>query len=74
MSLAQALAVANRAALSEGTVPDDSLISIDEESFPSGNVWCIQYGPRAYINKRGGDLIVMIDQRTNSVQQILYGQ
>lgn len=74
MSVARALALANEAALAQGTEPANSLVSITEESSSTGRVWRIHYGPRDYIVRRGGDLIVFVDERGEAVQRIIRGQ
>lgn len=74
MSVARALALANEAALTHGTKPDDSLVTITEEASSAGSHWRIHYGPRAYLGRRGGDLIVLVDERSESVQRIIRGQ
>lgn len=74
MSVASALAVANEAAIAQGSDPGKSLIAITEESSPSGTVWRISYMARDYVNRRGGDLIVLVDNNTQTVQRILRGQ
>ncbi|HTU88471.1 MAG TPA: hypothetical protein VMF69_00085 [Gemmataceae bacterium] len=74
MSVARALALANEAALSQGIKPADSLVTISEEASAAGRLWRIHYGPRDYINRRGGDLIVLVDERGEAVQRIIRGQ
>ena len=74
MSVAQALALANEAALGRGIVPADSLVTISEETTATGRIWRIHYGPRNFINRRGGDLIVLVDEKTWAVQRIMHGQ
>lgn len=68
MSVAKALAMANGAVVSKGVNPADLLISISEESSTSGRVWRVHYGPRDFVNRRGGDLIVLVDEHSGSVQ------
>jgi hypothetical protein len=74
MSVARALAVANEAAVAEGIVPADSLATISEEPANEEGDWRIHYGPRDYVNRRGGDLIVLVDQRAGEVRRIIRGQ
>src|SRR5438034_3471964 len=59
MSVARALALANEAALAQATDPDNSLVTISEETSSAGRLWRIHYGPRDYVGRRGGDLIVL---------------
>lgn len=74
MSVARALARANEAALANGTNPADSLVTIEEDSSSPIRLWRIHYGPRDYIGRRGGDLIVLVDERGEAVQRIIQGQ
>ena len=74
MSAASALAVANEAALAHGTAPAKSLVTITEETAPTGLIWRINYGPRDFHNRRGGDLIVFVDDGSQTVQRVLRGQ
>ena len=74
MSVARALALANEAALKQGTVPADSLVTITEETSSTGRLWRIHYGPRDFVGRRGGDLIVIVDERTGAVERIIRGQ
>ncbi len=74
MSVARALALANEAALGRGTNPATSLVTISEETSAAGRVWRIHYGPRDYVSRRGGDLIMLVDDRSGAVQRIIRGQ
>ena len=74
MSAARALALANEAALAHGTEPAESLVSISEESPAVGRVWRIHDGPRDSVGRRGGDLIVLVDDRGQTVQRIIRGR
>jgi hypothetical protein len=74
MSVARALTVANDAARERGTDPADALITISDESLPGGRVWRITYCHRDYINRRGGELIVLVDQATGQLERVLRGQ
>lgn len=74
MSVARALSLANEAALAQGIEPANSLVTITEEMSPAGRLWRIHYGPRDYVGRRGGDLIVLVDERSEGVQRIIRGQ
>jgi hypothetical protein len=73
MSVARALALANDAAIAHGTQPADSLVTISEQASPAGRSWRIHYGPRDFVSRRGGDLIVIVEERTAAVR-IIRGQ
>jgi hypothetical protein len=74
LSVARALAIANETATAEGIDPTKSLVTIMEEPSATERLWRIHYGPRDYVHRRGGDLIVLIEERTGVVKQLLHGQ
>jgi hypothetical protein len=74
MSVARALAIANGEAATRGTDLAQSLVTITEESPPPARVWRIHYGPREYRNRRGGDLIVLVDEQAGAVRRVIRGQ
>ena len=74
MSVARALVLANEAAVAEGIIPADSLVTIFEEPTNAEGEWRIHYGPRDYIGRRGGDLMILVDERAGAVRQIIRGQ
>jgi hypothetical protein len=74
MSVARALALANEAAVAHGVEPADSLVTISEESSVEGRIWRINYGPRDYVGRRGGDLIVLVGEGSQAVQRVIRGQ
>jgi len=73
-SVARALAAANEAAVKHGVNIDESLVNISEESAPPSRVWRIHYGPRDYVNKRGGDFIVLVEDGSDAVKRTIRGQ
>ncbi len=74
MSVARALAVANGAAVAQGVEPAKSPVTITEESPAAGRLWRIHYGSRDYVGRRGGDLIVLVDEDSQAVRRIIRGQ
>jgi hypothetical protein len=74
LSLAHALAAADRAVLAEGTNPDESVVFIHQEEGPAGQTWRIQYATRDNRDRRGGGLIVEVDAATGNVLSVLRGQ
>ena len=74
MSVARALSLANEAALGQGVEPAESLVTISEESSPAGRLWRVNYGPRDFVGRRGGDLIVLVDEQSQAVQRVIRGQ
>ena len=74
MAVACALTVANEAATAQGIDLSRSLISIAEEPAPPEHLWRVHYGPRDYTNRRGGDLLVIVDEQAGVVQKVLRGQ
>lgn len=74
ISLARVLAAANKKARESGLDVLQSLITITQRSFNGGLIWRINYGPKDYVGRRGGDLIVDVDPDDASVKQVLHGQ
>ena len=74
MAVARAVAVANETATSQGIDLATSLVTITEESPPPTRLWRIHYGPRDFTRRRGGDLIVLVDDQTGTVQRSIRGQ
>jgi len=74
LSVARALAVANEAAKANGVLKEQSLVTITEQVDDAGRSWHVHYIPRDYINRRGGDLTVLVDETAGSIPRILRGQ
>ena len=73
MFLARAIAAANKRAREFGVDVSQSLITITQ-SIDNGPRWRVNYGPKDYVGRRGGDLIVDVDASDATVKQVLYGQ
>lgn len=74
MSLARAMAVANKRADELGLDVDQSLISITQRGVNGGMVWRVNYGPKDYVGRRGGDLMVEVDTNNANIKRVLWGQ
>ncbi|MBI4675420.1 MAG: hypothetical protein HY741_27560 [Chloroflexi bacterium] len=74
VSLARAMAAANKRARESGIDVLQSLISISQRALDGDLLWRINYGPKEYIGRRGGDLIVEVDPRDASIKRVLRGQ
>ena len=74
MSLARIMAVANKRARESGIDLLQSLITITQRPLNGGMVWRINYGPKDYVGRRGGDFIVEVDPTNASITQVLRGQ
>jgi hypothetical protein len=73
VSLARVMATANKRAREMGVDTVQSLITITQH-FDNGLLWRINYGPKDYIGKRGGDLIIEVGGEDMKVKQVLRGQ
>ena len=73
VALARVMAAANRRAGECGVDVGQSLITITQ-IFEGGLHWRINYGPRNYAGRRGGDLLVDVDPQDASIRQTLRGQ
>ena len=71
--LAMAMAAANRRAKEMGINVADSIISIAQIADDSA-AWRVNYGPKDYVGRRGGDLIVDVDAKNSSITRVLRGQ
>lgn len=74
VSLARALAAANKRAREMGVNLIQSLITITQHPFNDNVIWRINYGPKEYVGRRGGDLIVEVDPIDASIKRVLHGQ
>ncbi|OGC02090.1 hypothetical protein A2V82_08890 [candidate division KSB1 bacterium RBG_16_48_16] len=74
VSIARALTVANKRARALGIDVLHSLITVTQRSSNGDTFWRINYGSKDYVGKRGGDLIIEIDQSNASIIQELWGQ
>ena len=74
VSLARAIAAANRRARESGVDVLQSIITITQRALDGNVLWRINYGPKEYIGRRGGDFIVEVDANNSSIQQVLRGQ
>lgn len=74
VSLARAIAMANKRAREAGIDVVQSIITITQRAFDGTLLWRINYGHKDYIGRRGGDFIVEIDPADASVKRILRGQ
>ena len=71
--LARVLATANKRARELGVDVLQSFITITQ-SFENGPRWRVNYGPKDYIGRRGGDLIIEVDAGDVTISQVLRGQ
>ena len=74
ISLACAMAVANNKARELGIDVTQSLISITQHTLNGSAIWRINYGPKDYVNRRGGDVLVEVDMRDATIRKVLRGQ
>ena len=74
VSLARAVAAANIRARDEGVRLEDTLVTVTEYDAQGVLRWRINYGPRHYVNRRGGDLIIEVGVEDAQVKKVLRGQ
>jgi hypothetical protein len=74
VSLARAMAGANKRAHELGIDVMQTLITITQRSLNDEFVWRINYGPKDYRGRRGDDLIIEVDSGNASIRQVLWGQ
>ena len=74
VSLARTMAKANQRARELGVDVLQSVISITQRLTDEREIWRVNYGPRDYVGRRGGDLIIDVDPSDASIRQVLWGQ
>lgn len=74
VSLARAIAAANKRAHESGIDALQSLITVTQRAFDGNSLWRVNYSPKEYIGRRGGDFIVDVDAKDASIKQVLRGQ
>jgi hypothetical protein len=74
VSLARAMAVANKRARALGVDVLQMLITVTQRSLNGDMFWRINYGPKDYVGRRGGDLIIEVNPVDASINQVLWGQ
>ncbi len=74
VSLARAMAAANKHARALGIDVLQMLITVTQRSLNGDMFWRINYGPKDYVGRRGGDLIIEVNSSDASINQVLWGQ
>ena len=74
VALACVMASANRRARELGVDVQQTLITITQHSANGGLLWRVNYSPKDYVGRRGGDLTIDVDAKDASVKQVLRGQ
>ena len=74
VSLASVVAAANARAREAGVDLRQSLITITQQVLESGSIWRVNYGPKDYVGRRGGDFIVEVDPTSAQIKRVLQGQ
>ncbi len=74
MALARVMAAANKRARESGVDVLQSLITITQSSPDGGSSWRVSYGPKDYLHRRGGDLIIEVEPADLSIKRVLWGQ
>src|SRR6184192_1003030 len=69
VSLARAVAAANKKARAEGVDAKASILSSAEHRQGDEICWRVTYGPRDYIRTRGGDLIIDVGVTDGRVRE-----
>ena len=70
VALARVMATANKRARELGVDIIESLVTITQH-FDNGMLWRINYGPKEYVNQRGGDLIIEVGGDDIKIKQVL---
>ena len=73
-SAARALATANRRAIELGFDVAQRFVTVSQKPRDHQFVWEIQYIPRDYVSRRGGDFTIEIDPDSGGIRRELRGQ
>ena len=73
VALARVMATANKRARELGVDVLQSFITITQQ-VDNGLFWQVNYGPRDYVNRRGGDLMIEVNGEDMKIKQVLRGQ
>jgi hypothetical protein len=71
--LACVVAAANQRAIELDLDLRQCLVSVTPATLENPH-WRINYGPKDYLNRRGGDVIIDVDPNDVSVKRVLRGQ
>ncbi|MCI0723334.1 MAG: hypothetical protein L0338_30890 [Acidobacteria bacterium] len=74
VSLARAVAAANRRARELGVDVLQNLVTITQRKLNDEFLWRINYDALEYVARRGGDLIIDVDQTSADIKRVLRGQ
>lgn len=74
VSLARVMAAANRKARECGIDLLNSIISVTQRSQDGGMIWRVNYGPKDCAGRRGGDLIVDVQNSDGTIKRVMRGQ
>jgi len=73
VTLARVIATTNKRARELGVDILQSFITISQQ-FDNSLNWRVNYGPRDYVNQRGGDLMIEVNGEDMKIKQVLRGQ
>ena len=74
ISIARVIASANKRARELNIDVLQSIISLTQYPQNDAWVWRVNYGPKDYVGRRGGDLIVEVNPKDASIQRVIWGQ
>jgi hypothetical protein len=74
LAVARAVKVANGKAAELGVPLADSQVTITEHGVTPLRCWHVHYGPRDCRRRRGGDLTIVVEEQSGTVQQVVRGQ
>jgi hypothetical protein len=74
VSMARALVIANRRARQLGIDVADRLVSVAQRPSADRFVWQIDYLPKHYVGRRGGDFTMEIDPADGTIRREVRGQ
>jgi hypothetical protein len=74
VSMARVVAAANKRAHELGVDAGQCVISVAQEATGGEPRWRVNYGPKNYVGRRGGDLVIDVNPADYTVAKVLRGQ
>lgn len=71
VSLARAVAIANRRAREMGYLPEKHRLAVEQDESATGMVWRVNYVPDVGVNQRGGGCIIDVNSADGTIQKEL---
>ena len=51
-----------------------SIVTIHQDSWDGESFWSVNYGPKDYLESRGGDVLIEVNSHDAGIRRVLRGQ